>query len=53
MAFGKFLILSKPPLRDADSRRLLRMGGCVEGRTALIPVIVGFILALSLNAGGA
>jgi len=41
MAFGKFLILSKPH------------SGCVEGRTALIPVIVGFILALSLNAGGA
>ena len=35
----KTLIRRKPPLRDAASRRLLRMGGCLERRTALIKPI--------------
>ena len=41
MAPKKFLILRKP------------RSGCLEGRTALIQVIVVFILAFGLNGAGA
>jgi hypothetical protein len=45
MALRKFLVLRRPPLRDAACGGSSGQGGRLEGRTTLIQSIVDFLTA--------